>query len=92
MRLFFLLLRTVGLPIAAIFIISRTWIGLEVGFLGVNVVLTIMTIPMLLWDIVKVVPNLALLRTSRVMWLLVEIVIQIVALLGFWIAYASIAV
>jgi len=91
MRFFFLLLRTIGLPIAAIFIISRTWIGLEVGFLGVNVVLTIMTVPLLLWDVIKIVPNLALLRTSKVMWLLVEIVIQVVALLGFWIAYASIA-
>lgn len=91
MRVFFLLLRTIGLPIAAIFIISRTWIGLEVGFLGVNVVLTIMTVPLLLWDVIKIVPNLALLRTSKVMWLLVEIVIQVVALLGFWIAYASIA-
>ncbi len=91
MRFFFLLLRTIGLPIAAIFIISRTWIGLEVGFLGVNVVLTIMTIPLLLWDVIKIVPNLALLRTRKVMWLLIEIVIQVVALLVFWIAYASIA-
>ncbi len=90
-RFFFLLLRVVGLPLAALYLISQSWIGLEVGFLGVNIVMSVMTIPIIIWDLIKIVPNLALLRTKNVLLLLMEVIIQVVALVCYWLVYASIA-
>jgi hypothetical protein len=81
----------VGLPLAALYLISQSWIGLEVGFLGVNIVMSVMTIPIIIWDLIKIVPNLALLRTKNVLLLLMEVIIQVVALVCYWLVYASIA-
>ncbi len=89
-NIFYAIIRVFVVPAGAIYVLSNTPIGYQMGFLGVNLVLTLLIIPLIIWQIIKIVPNLALIRTKKVLKLAVEIVIEIIALIAFWAIYASV--
>ncbi|MCA9378899.1 hypothetical protein KC640_00580 [Candidatus Dojkabacteria bacterium] len=85
---FFLLIRTVVMPVAAIFFLKNS-VGLdyEVAFVGVCIVYSLLTIPLAIWHLLKVVPNLALIRLKRSLRLVAEVVIEVLSLAGLWAAF-----
>jgi hypothetical protein len=90
LQLFWALLKHVGIP-AGIIIVSWNRFGdARITFFIVNVVLTVTTLPLLIWQIIKLVPNLALLRAQALFLTLLEIVIEIGSVIGFWMVFAYI--
>ncbi len=83
--LFNLLLRTVGIPLVAILVLGNT----KEAFLAVAIVNTILTLPLAIWHAFKVLPNLALIRGKRVLQLVLEVIVEIVCMIGFWLVYVA---
>ncbi len=87
--LFFLLVRVVVVPWGTYFMLSETTqIADQLLLLGVAGVYTILTVPMIAWQVIKFVPNLALIRMKRSFRLLISICIEILAGLAIWAIYA----
>jgi hypothetical protein len=87
---FNLLIRTIGIPVVAIWLLGNSNILTPQGaFLAVCIVDTIITVPLAIWHGVKVLPNLALIRGKRVVELIIEIVFEIVCVIGIWLVYLS---
>lgn len=89
-HVFILAVRHYLVPAAAIWVLQTTFMGYQGAFLGVNVVLTIVTIPFTLWHIIKILPNLALIRTEAIAKLVVQILMELFSLIVFWGVYLAI--
>jgi hypothetical protein len=89
-NIFFTLIRIFVVPAGAILVLSNTFVGYQMGFLGVCIILTVLVIPTVIWQTIKILPNLALIRTKEVAKLAVDIVLEIVAMIAFWVVYLSI--
>ncbi len=85
--MFGLLLRNFGIPIAAIYLLSQTAIGLHGAFLGVAIALTAVNIFSILWQIFKIFGNALVLRGGRVIVQIFSIVFEIVTLVLYWLYY-----
>jgi hypothetical protein len=89
-NIFFTSIRVFLVPAAAIMALSSTFVGYQMGFLGVSIILTVILIPMIIWQGIKILPNLALIRTKEVLKLAIDIFLEVVAIFAFWIIYLSI--
>lgn len=90
-KLFGLLVRCIAIPLIFILVIvTRYSVESSVAVLAVNVVYTLLTIPLLIWQLIKVFPNLLLLRVNKSAYLAFEILIGLLSLIGWWVAYALI--
>ncbi len=85
--MFGLLLRNIGIPIAAIYLLSQTAIGLQGAFLAVAIVLTIVNIFSILWQLFKIFGNALILRGGRVIIQIFSIVFEIVTVVLYWLYY-----
>lgn len=91
-HIFNVLIRVVALPVIAIWtLVNVMGVGDQAALLGVAIVLTIITIPLTLWHLIKVVPNLALFRTMRVLKLILEVIIEVAAVITYWVIYINIS-
>lgn len=76
------------MPVAAIFFLKNSaGFDYQVAFLGVCIVYSILTIPLAIWHLIKIVPNLALIRLKRSARLVAEVLIEMLSLAGLWVAF-----
>lgn len=87
LHLFFVLIRVLGVPVATIWLLSRTFLGLQGAYLGVIIVFSVLTIVQFGWHFFMLFPNLALIRTSKVLKILIEMFLEITALITYWVVY-----
>ena len=88
-HIFFCLIRVFIVPAAAILALSNSFMGPQVAFLGVNIVNSILTVPMMVFHLFEIIPNLAFLRTHHIVKLLISIILELIGLVGFWVFYFS---
>ncbi|MBL8014960.1 MAG: hypothetical protein JNK26_02120 [Candidatus Doudnabacteria bacterium] len=87
-KLFYLLLRTILLPWGTIWLITNSSdISDQVIFIAVAVAYSVLTVFMVLWHALKIIPNLALIRLGKSAYLLLEVVIEILSIVALWIGY-----
>jgi len=89
-HVFFTVIRVFIVPIVGIFMLSGTFMGLQIAFLAVNVVNSVLTVPLVVFHSFEMLPNLAFLRTHHIMKLLISITLEILGLVVFWVIYFSI--
>lgn len=87
LHLFFVLIKVLGVPVATIWFLSRTFLGLQGAYLSVIIVFTVLTLIQLGWHFFMLFPNMALIRTSKVMKLLIEMFLETTALITYWVVY-----
>jgi hypothetical protein len=51
------------------------------------IVYSIVTIPVIFWHLIKILPNIALLRGEHVIKAILEVIVEIGSLGGFWAVY-----
>lgn len=85
--MFALLLRTIGVPIAAIFLLSQTALGLQGAFLAVVIVLTVVNVLSIFIQLLKIFGNALTLRGGRVIVQIFSIVFEIVSVVLYWLYY-----
>ena len=88
-HIFFTLVRVFVVPLAAMFALSHSFVGPQVAFLGVNIVNSVLTVPLVVFHTFEIIPNLAFLRTHHIVKLLISIALEIGGLIGFWVVYFS---
>jgi hypothetical protein len=86
---FFAGIRHFIIPAGAIWVIQQTPLGPQAGMLAVNIVLTLVTIPFVVFNLIKILPSLALIRARHIMILVLEVIIAISAVLFFWLLYLA---
>ncbi|MEP7104059.1 MAG: hypothetical protein ABI721_05105 [Candidatus Dojkabacteria bacterium] len=87
--LFFTILRTVAIPYVAIIFLSQTALGEKGAFIAVTVTVVLVTIIALIWQVLQILGNTVVLRGGKVFTLIITIIIEIIAAVGFVIAYQS---
>lgn len=87
--LFVLLFRHVVVPVTVIWMASNTFLDPKISFLGVNLIHTFIVAVIVLWQAISVVPNLALIRTYKVLRYIVSIIIEITCIIAFWFIYLA---
>lgn len=87
--LFFTILRTIAIPYVTILFLSGTALGEKNAWMAVTIVVVIVTIISVIWQAVKILGNTVFLKGGRVLTLIITIVIEIIAAVGFVIAYQS---
>lgn len=85
--MFGLLLRNIGVPLAAIFLLSQTALGLQGAFLAVAIVLTIANILSIFIQLLKIFGNALTLRGGRVIVQIFSIIFEIVTVVLYWLYY-----
>lgn len=85
--MFGLILKNIGIPLAAIYLLSQTSLGLHASFLAVVITLTVINIFSILWKLFKVFGNAIILRGGRVVVQIVSIVFEIVIVVVYWLYY-----
>ena len=78
------------IPAGTIYILSQGMLDYQTAYIGVILLLTVITIPQIIWQGIKVFPNLALIRTGKVLRLVVSIAMEATALIVFWMAYLTV--
>jgi apolipoprotein N-acyltransferase len=85
--MFGLLLRNIGVPLSAIFLLSQTALGLQGAFLAVAIVLTIANILSIFIQLFKIFGNALTLRGGRVIVQIFSIIFEIVTVVLYWLYY-----
>jgi len=82
-------LRSIALPIVAILVLSNTFLGLKNTFLVVVIALTFTNILSILWQVIRILPNLVLLKGRKIIGLVIRIIIEISSMICFWVYFFS---
>lgn len=85
--LFFTILRSVAIPAIAILLLRSSFLGEQGATLAVTISLTVVNFFLILWQVIKIIPNIVLLRAAHLVKLLIEIAIEIASVIGFWIYF-----
>lgn len=59
-------------------------------FIAVAVAYSVLTVGLAFWHLLKIIPNLALIKLGRSAYLLLEVIIEILSIVGLWAGYAYI--
>ncbi len=86
-ELFWVTLRSVGIPIAAYFMLRNSFIGEQGTILAIGIAMFIVTGISFIWNFLKIIGNTLLLRGEVVIILFIKVLIQIVSLGFVWIYY-----
>lgn len=86
--LFFTILRTVAIPYVTILFLSNS-LGEKNAWMAVTIVVVIVTIISIIFQALKILGNTVVLRGGRVIQLIITIIIEIIAAVGFVITYQS---
>lgn len=87
--LFWTILRSVAIPIIAVYLLRETFLGEEGALIAVGLALTITNIIGVAWNLVKIVGNTFLLKPIQVLRLVLVIGIQVAAPIILWFYYLS---
>ncbi|MCA9380634.1 hypothetical protein KC678_00015 [Candidatus Dojkabacteria bacterium] len=82
--LFWVILRSIAIPLVAYMSLRTTFLGEQGALLAVGIALAIVTVTSLAWNILKIIGNTLLLRGEAIVFLLLQIAIQIISLLLIW--------
>lgn len=85
--LFYSILKNFALPLVAILVLQPT-IGLKNAVLAIAITLTFVNLIVLLFQGLKLLGNTVLLKGKAVMYLILRMVIEVVAIFSFWIYYS----
>jgi len=85
--IFVTVLRSIAIPIVVILLLQNTFLGQQGAFLAVVLTLTITNIISVISKIIRILPNMVLLKGDKILKLIAGIVIEILSILGFWIYY-----
>jgi len=88
-HLFGTILRTIAIPIVAILILQNTFLGERGAWLAVIIALLIINAFTIIFNIIKILPNTLLLKSKKVVTLILSIIIEIGSVIGFIIVYSS---
>lgn len=83
-NLFWVILRSVAVPIIAIYLLSQTALGEKGALLAVGLALLVTNVIAIAWNSVKILGNTLLLRPRAILKLVFVILIQIVSVLFIW--------
>lgn len=86
-KVFTTLVRVFLIPASLIGLLAQTFIGYEQAFLGICIINTIITIPMVVVHLLKLLPTMAILRMGAVGRIIVEIILEVSFCVGFWAFY-----
>lgn len=87
--IFFTVLRSVAIPIAAVYLLSKTALGEEGALIAVGLALLVTNALAILWNIIKLLTNAILLKPGHVFRILIVIGIQIISVALIWVYYLS---
>lgn len=83
---FFTLFRNLAVPIVAFFSVKNI-IGDKNAFIAVLIVLSVLTFISVLWQFLRVIPDILLVNTNGIFKIAVKIILEICILAGFWYYY-----
>lgn len=86
--LFVSILKSVAIPIVA-FIILQPIFGDRASFLIVTITLTVTNVLSIIWQLLKILPNLVLLKGGKIIRLILTIFIEVASVVGFWLYYLA---
>mgnify|MGYP001453180965 FL=1 len=81
-------IRCVAIPVVAYLALQPAF-GDKAAFLIVTIALTVTNILSIIWQVIKILPNLVLLRGGRIIRSFVRIFIEVSSIIGFWLYYLS---
>lgn len=73
---------------AVLFLVNTSSISDQIVFLGVIIVYTVLTIPLVIWHLIKLLPNLALIKFKRCLQLCIQILVEILSVVSLWVGFA----
>ncbi len=85
--LFWTLVRHVGVPIIVILVFWDQFGSPQITYAVIAVILTITTVFTASLHLIRLIPNLAFLRQKKLIKLILELVIEVGAVIGFWLGY-----
>lgn len=89
--LFNLAIRALLIPILTITALQRFgWFDSKLTVLGVVGIYTIITLPLIIWQAIRILPNLALVRVNRTFMLVLTIILEVISIIGWWIYFVMI--
>lgn len=86
--IFSAILRCIAIPIVA-YLALQPAIGDKGAFLTVTIALTVTNILSIIWQVIKILPNLVLLRGGRIIRSFIRIFIEVASIIGFWLYYLA---
>lgn len=82
--IFLSILRSFAIPLVAILILRNTFLGEQGAALAVTISLTVVTFFLVLWQVIKIIPNAIFLRGGHIIKIFLEIAIEIASVAVFW--------
>lgn len=86
-KVFFLILRSVGIPLAAVYLLSQTALGREGALIAVGLALLVTNIIGIGLNLLKLLGNTVLLRPKAVLYYIGSITVQVLSVFFIWIYY-----
>lgn len=86
--IFSAVLRCVAIPVVA-FLLLQPGLGDKPAFLAVTIALTVTNVLSIIWQAIKILPNLVLLRGGRIIRSFIRIFIEVASIIGFWLYYLA---
>lgn len=86
--IFTAVLRCIAIPIVG-YLALQPAIGEKTAFLAVTIALTVTNILSIIWQVIKIFPNLVFLRTGRIIRSFISIFIEVASIIGFWLYYLA---
>ncbi len=88
-KLFFIILRSVAIPVAAIYLLSRTALGEEGALIAVGLALLVVNLIGIALNMLKLLGNTLMLKPGAVVYYIFSIIIQAISVLLIWGYYFS---
>jgi len=86
-NIFFVILRSIALPLVVFLILRNTVVGEQGAFLAVTIAATVINLIAIILNLIRILPSALLLRANKVMIAILSIIIQLGSIIGFWIYY-----
>jgi hypothetical protein len=86
--IFAAILRCVAVPVVA-FLALQPIVGDKAAFLVVTIALTVTNILSIIWQVLKILPNMVFLRGWKIFKSIVTIFIELASIIGFWLYYLA---
>lgn len=84
---FYSILKSVAVPIVSILVLQYTFLGLKGAFLAVVITLTIVNIFSVIILSLRLMTHALMLRTNKMVKVLVRISIEVLSVVAFWLIY-----
>jgi hypothetical protein len=81
------ILKNIAVPIVAILILRDSFLGFKGSFLAVTIALTVVNIFSIAEHAIVIMPNLVLLKTHRILRILIKALIEFFSVIGFWLYF-----